>query len=186
MTGCILLSMTACGTGVQPAAQFAVPQQAINQAAPTVGAQSVRGILAEMKKAVTDSFAKKDADKDGTIVPAEFPVTTPEEFQYFRRLDDNKDGKLSMSEMDRGLFSKIKDVVQVKATASFMFDELDTNNDKRLSKSEAGASSLPGVAANFDSYLSKPWYRRTKLDYLRKTDFENLVAFALMNPNAAQ
>ena len=180
----VLQTLVACGGPMPMPMGMHAPQ--MMQAAPPqmVRAQSISGINKEINAAVEATFARKDANADKTITPNEFPVTTPGEFQHFRNLDADRDGKLTLKEMAPGLISKIMDVTQLKATASFLFDQLDTNGDSKLTKDEAAASHLPGVAANFDKYLTKPWYARNPLDYLRKTDFENLVAFAMLNPPA--
>lgn len=178
-------ALTACGNStLLPAAQ--IPQRApLTAAEPAqIQAQSILGINKEIKKSVEAAFKTKDKNGDKFITPDEFPVQTPLEFQHFRRFDDNKDGRLTVSEMSPGLFSKVADIMELVATANFLFDQLDVNNDGKLFKEEAAASTLPGVAANFDQYLSKPWYSSKKLTYLRKTDFENLVAYAMTNPEA--
>ncbi len=185
----ILSALTACGTaGNLPLASTPLRAPAAAAAPQTqsaqLQAQSILGINKEIKKSVEAAFAAKDKNADKFITPDEFPVQTPLEFQHFRRFDDNKDGRLTASEMSPGIFGKVMDVMQITATASFLFDQLDVNNDGKIFKEEASASRLPGVAANFDLYLGKPWYSSKKLTYLRRTDFENLVAFALTNPEA--
>ncbi|PIQ24306.1 hypothetical protein COW36_23920 [bacterium (Candidatus Blackallbacteria) CG17_big_fil_post_rev_8_21_14_2_50_48_46] len=177
--------LTACGNSALPLAQIPLRAPATApQAAAQLQAQSVLGINKEIKRSVEAAFAAKDKNADKFITPDEFPVTTPLEFQHFRKMDSNKDGRLTASEMSPGIFGKVMDIMQLTATASFLFDQLDVNNDGKLMKEEAAASTLPGVAANFDTYLSKPWYSSKKLTYLRRTDFENLVAFAMTNPEA--
>jgi len=164
--------------------QMMMPQRAPMQ--PTqIGAQSITGIYKEIQRAIDANFAAKDANQDGTITPNEFPVESPEDFNHFRRLDTNRDGKLSKSEMSTSLLGKALDIFQLKATAAFLFSELDVDRNKRLTKTEIAASRIPGVAANFDSYLGKSWLTGKRYDYLRKSDFENLVAFAMLNPGAA-
>lgn len=181
-----ITSLTACGNSM-PTTQMnsfqPVPQI---QAQPNdIQAQSLLGINKEISKAVTESFKRKDTNGDKSITPDEFPVKNSDDFVSFRKLDDNKDGKLTEKELAPGLFGRIQDVLQLKATASFLYDQLDRNNDGKLSAQEASASTLPGVAGNFDRFRDKPWWSAKKLDYLRKTDFENLVAFAMTNPAAA-
>ena len=172
--------LTACGsTALLPSAQMPAGIPAAQ-----VQAQSVAGINKEIKKSVDAAFKAKDKNADNFITPDEFPIQTPLEFQHFRRFDSNKDGRLSPSEMGPGFFGRTMDVFQLTATAAFLFDQLDVNNDGKLFKEEVSASTLPGVAANFDQYLDKPWYSSKKLTYLRKTDFENLVAYAMTNPEA--
>lgn len=173
--------LVACGQAPMAMPRAAMPQQ---QATTQVGAQSLLGINKEIGKAVEANFKAKDKDGDGVINPSEFPVESPEDFNYFRRMDSNRDGKLAVKEMSPGLFSRVGDVLQIKATASFLFDELDVDNNKHLTKTEVAACKIPGVAASFDAYLGKSFFGK-KLDYLRKTDFENLMAFALLSPAAA-
>ena len=59
-----------------------------------LSSQSLLGIHKELKRAVEANFAAKDANKDGLIIPAEFPVESPEDFNHFRKLDSNRDGHL--------------------------------------------------------------------------------------------
>ena len=162
---------------------FAARQQAVAPA--QVSSQSILGINKELKKAVQANFAAKDADKNGVIVPAEFPVESPEDFNHFRKLDKNRDGQLKISEMSTNILGRAADILQLKATAAFLFHELDVDRNRRLTATEITASKIPGVAGNFDNYLGKSLITRRPLTYLRKTDFENLVAFALSNPQAA-
>jgi hypothetical protein len=181
----VLSALSACGgAGNLPMASTPLRAPATAPQSAQLQAQSILGINKEIKKSVEAAFASKDKNADKFITPDEFPVTTPLEFQHFRNMDSNKDGRLTASEMSPGIFGKLMDVVQLTATASFLFDQLDVNNDGKIFKEEASASKLPGVAANFDLYLSKPWYSSKKLTYLRRTDFENLVAFAMTNPEA--
>ncbi len=175
--------LTACGTAsLMPSARMPVAAPAASAA--QVQAQSIAGINKEIKKSIDAAFKSKDKNTDNFITPDEFPVQTPLEFQHFRRFDSNKDGRLSPNEMGPGVFGRAMDVMQLTAAASFLFDQLDVNNDGKLFKEEVAASTLPGVSANFDQYLDKPWYSSKKLTYLRKTDFENLVAYAMTNPEA--
>lgn len=180
------MMLTACGAPSMPGAQMMPQQSGVRMAAPTqVGAQSLLGINKELKRSVEANFAAKDANKDGYITPDEFPVQSPEDFNYFRRLDISRDGRIRLNEMSDGLMGRVSDILQLKATAAFIFDELDIDNNKRLTKSEIGASKVPGVASNFDAYLGKSWLTGKHYDYLRKSDFENLLAFAMTNPGAA-
>lgn len=181
LSACGSPNMMPMGRGAMPPAQMRM------NARPTVqvGAQSLLGINKELKRSVEANFAAKDADGDGFILPNEFPVESPEDFNHFRRLDGNRDGKIRLSEMSEGLLGRVSDVLQLKATAAFIFDELDIDNNKRLTKEEASASKVAGVASNYDAYLGKSWITGKPYNYLRKTDFENLLAFAMTNPNAA-
>ncbi|HEY9840601.1 MAG: hypothetical protein ACAI44_30405 [Candidatus Sericytochromatia bacterium] len=174
----LLAQLTACGNAMMPAA-------GMRPMGPTqVTSQSILGINKEIGKAVEANFKSKDKNGDGFITPNEFPVESPEDFNHFRRFDNNKDGRLVVKEMAPGLFSRIGDIFQLKATAAFLFDELDVDNNKQLTKSEVESCKIPGVAATYDAYLGKTLFGK-HLDYLRKTDFENLMAFALTNPAAA-
>ena len=167
----ILLS--ACGgPNMMPASRGLVPPMQMRAPNVQVGAQSLLGINKELKRAVEANFAAKDADGDGYILPNEFPVQSPEDFNHFRRLDGNRDGKLRLSEMSEGLIGRVSDVLQLKATAAFIFDELDIDNNKRLTKAEAANCKVAGVAANYDAYLGKSWITGKPYNYLRKTDFE--------------
>lgn len=177
----LLAQLTACGNAAMPAASMANRQ--IAPAQPTqVSSQSFIGINKEISKAVEANFKAKDADGDGFIVPKEFPVESPEDYNHFRRFDSNKDGRLTQRELNPSLLSRAMDILEIKATAAFLFDDLDVDNNKQLSKTEVAACKIPGVAASYDAYLGKSLFGR-KLEYLRKTDFENLVAFALMGPS---
>lgn len=173
----LIAQLTACG-GALP--MGSMPRQ---MAPSQVSAQSILGINKEIGIAVEADFKAKDKNADGFITPNEFPVESPEDFNHFRRFDSNRDGRLKVSEMKPSLFSRISDIMQLKATAAFLYDELDVDNNRQLSKTEVAACKIPGVAASYDTYLGKSLFGK-KLDYLRKTDFENLVAFALSNPNA--
>lgn len=179
--------LTACGNDMPTTqmANFRPAPQMVQAPANDLQAQSLLGINKEISKAVSETFKRKDANGDKSITPDEFPVKNADDFVSFRKLDDNKDGKLVEKELAPSFFGRIKDVLQLKASASFLFDQLDRNNDSKLSPQEAAASTLPGIATNFDRFRDKPWWSAKKLDYLRKTDFENLVAFALTNPAAA-
>lgn len=178
--------LSACNSRANFAPQQAFapsPQRAV---APTqVSSQSILGINKELKKAVEANFAAKDANKDGVIIPGEFPVESPEDFNHFRKLDSNRDGQLKMSEMNDSIIGRAADILQLKATAAFLFHELDVDGNKRITATEITASKIPGVAGNFSNYLGKSLITRRPLTYLRKTDFENLVAYALSNPEAA-
>ncbi len=182
--------LSACGSRANFAAM--PPQQAMmmnqQRAMNTnnqITSQSLLGINKELKRAVEANFAAKDANKDGLIIPAEFPVESPEDFNHFRKLDANRDGQLKISEMSDSILGRAADILQLKATAAFLFHELDVDGNKRLTATEITASKIPGVAGNFDRYLGKSLITRKPLTYLRKTDFENLVAYALSNPEAA-
>lgn len=175
----LVAQLTACGGSNLPMA--GLPRQM----APTqVTSQSILGINKEISKAVEADFKAKDKNADGFITPNEFPVESPEDFNHFRRFDSNKDGRLKVNEMKPSLLSRVGDIMQLKATAAFLFDELDVDNNKQLTANEVAACKIPGVAASYNAYLGKTLFGK-KLDYLRKTDFENLVAFALSNPAAA-
>lgn len=181
--------LAACGgPQMMPNAQMMAPRPQMMmpmQQPVQMGAQSITGIYKELQRSIEANFAAKDANKDNTITPNEFPVESPEDFNHFRRLDDNRDGQLSKGEMSSNLLTKAVDIFQIKATAAFVFHELDVDGNKRITKSEVAASRIPGVSANFDSYLTKVWWSGKQRTYLRKTDFENLMAFALTNPGAA-
>lgn len=180
------LILTACGGPNLPSGMPTRQMMQPSMAAPTqVSSQSILGINKELKKSVEANFAAKDANQDGFITPDEFPVKSPEDFNYFRRLDISHDGRIQMNEMSDGILGRVTDILQLKATAAFIFDELDKDNNGRLSKSEVGACKVPGVAANFDAYLGKSWITGKRYDSLRKSDFENLLAFAMTNPAAA-
>lgn len=175
----LLAQLTACGNAAMPTNM--APRQ-LAPAQPTqVTSQSILGINKEISKAVEANFKAKDKDADGFIMPKDFPVETPEDYNHFRRFDSNKDGKLTQREMNPSLLSRAMDILELKATAAFLFDDLDVDNNKQLSKTEVAACKIPGVAGSYDAYLGKTLFGR-KLDYLRKTDFENLVAFAMMGP----
>lgn len=175
--------LTACGSANLPMARMQAPQMMAPRTA-QVSSQSILGINKEIKRSVEANFVAKDANKDGLITPNEFPVESPEDFNHFRRLDNNQDGQLKMDEMATGILGRLNDIMQIKAMAAFVFDELDVDNNKRLTKTEIAASKVPGVAANFEKYLGKNFFTRQPLDYLRKSDFENLMAFAMLNPGA--
>lgn len=178
VAGTMLLA--ACGGPMMPTANM-LPRQA---APVQVGAQSILGINKEISRSVEANFKAKDKNADGFITPNEFPVETPEDYNHFRRFDSNKDGMLKVNEMKPGILTRAADIFQLKATAAFIYDELDVDNNKKLTKTEVGACKIPGVADSYDSYLGKSLFGK-KLDYLRKTDFENLVAFALLGPSNA-
>lgn len=177
---------SACTSRANFAPQQAFAPNAQRAMAPTqVSSQSILGINKELKRAVEANFAAKDANKDGVIIPGEFPVESPEDFNHFRKLDSNRDGQLKMSEMNDSIIGRAADILQLKATAAFLFHELDVDGNKRLTATEITASKIPGVAGNFGNYLGKALITRKPLTYLRKSDFENLVAYALSNPEAA-
>lgn len=178
----LLAQLTACGGQMMPAANM-MPRQ-MGPTPTQVSSQSILGINKEIGRAVEANFKAKDANGDGFITPNEFPVESPEDFNHFRRFDSNKDGKLKVNEMKPGILSRAADIYQLKATAAFLFDELDVDNNKRLTKAEVDACKVPGVAGSYDAYLGKSLFGK-KLDYLRKTDFENLMAFALLGPSNA-
>jgi Ca2+-binding EF-hand superfamily protein len=176
--------LTACGSANMNAA--VMPNRApVAQPNTAVQAQSLTGIYKQITQGAEAAFKAQDKDGNGFITPNEFNVSDPDTFMAFDKLDGNNDGKLSKGEFTPGFFSRAQDVFQIKAMASFLFDQLDRNNDKKLSRQEASASFIPGVAPNYDKFLSKPMFSSKPLDYLRKTDFENLVAFAMTNPAAA-
>lgn len=182
--------LSACGSRANFAAMpqqqaMMMNQQRAASASGQITSQSLLGINKELKRAVEANFAAKDANKDGLIIPAEFPVESPEDFNHFRKLDANRDGQLKISEMSDSILGRAADILQLKATAAFLFHELDVDGNKRLTSTEIVASKIPGVAGNFERYLGKSLITRKPLTYLRKTDFENLVAYALSNPEAA-
>lgn len=174
IAGTMLVSqITACGNAQLPMAAAPGTVQ--------VGAQSILGINKEITKSVEANFKAKDKDADGFIIPAEFPVQTPEDYNSFRQLDSNKDGKLSKGELTPSIVGRAMDILQLKATAAFLYDELDGDNNGQLSRAEVEKCKIPGVAASYDAYLGKSFFGK-QLTYLRRSDFENLVAFALLGP----
>lgn len=187
--------LSACGSRAnvaalsQQQAMMVNQQRAMSQQSMTanndLSSQSLLGIHKELKRAVEANFAAKDANKDGLIIPAEFPVESPEDFNHFRKLDSNRDGQLKLSEMSTSIIGRAADIMQLKATAAFLFHQLDVDGNKRITSTEITASTIPGVAGNFERYLGKSLITRKPLTYLRKTDFENLIAYALSNPEAA-
>lgn len=182
----VATQLSACNSRANFAPQAFAPN-AQRAMVPTsqVSSQSLLGINKELKRAVEANFAAKDGNKDGVIIPGEFPVESPEDFNHFRKLDSNRDGQLKISEMNDSIIGRAADILQLKATAAFLFHELDVDGNKRITATEITASKIPGVAGNFGNYLGKSLITRKPLTYLRKTDFENLVAYALSNPEAA-
>lgn len=181
----VATQLSACNSRANFAPQAFAPNAQRATAPTQVSSQSILGINKELKLAVEANFAAKDANKDGVIIPGEFPVESPEDFNHFRKLDSNRDGQLKISEMTDSIIGRAADILQLKATAAFLFHELDVDGNKQITATEITASKIPGVAGNFSRYLGKSLITRRPLTYLRKTDFENLVAYALSNPEAA-
>lgn len=181
----VATQLSACNSRSTFAPQAFAPNAQQAMASSQFNSQSILGINKELKLAVQANFAAKDANKDGVIIPGEFPVESPEDFNHFRKLDSNRDGQLKISELNDSIIGRAADILQLKATAAFLFHELDVDGNKQITPTEITASKIPGVAGNFGKYLGKSLITRKPLTYLRKTDFENLVAYALSNPEAA-
>lgn len=173
----MIAQLSACGNAALPPAGMAMAP-----ATTQVSSQSILGINKEISRAVEANFAAKDKNTDGFINPDEFPVQTPEDYNSFRQLDSNKDGRVSKGELNPSLLGRAMDIIQLKATAAFIFDSLDGDRNGHLTKSEVANCKIPGVAASYDAYLGKSLFGK-QLDYLRRSDFENLVAFALLGPS---
>jgi Ca2+-binding EF-hand superfamily protein len=174
--GLFASSVIGCGysAGIQPM----MMQQMATDQTQAYQAQSITGIWKTIDQGVEQAFKEKDKNGDNFITSDEFPVKTPDEFIEFKKLAGS-DGKISLKEMQPSFLSKVKDEVLIKATAAFLFDQVDKNDNNKLTAEELKASDVPHISDNFAKYDTK------KKGYLTKSEFEDLYTYTVLVVNKA-
>ncbi len=134
---------------------------------PAVQAESFKGIAAALNRQVQAQFVAKDADKNKKITPDEWGIKAPTDFVEFRELDDNKNGSISLDEMQPGFLDKAKAWIRLTSAAKFMFKQFDKNNDKKVTIDEAKEITLAGVEAKWNHFAKgkKTMDRGAFIDY---------------------
>jgi Ca2+-binding EF-hand superfamily protein len=103
----------------------------------------------EKKNPYVERFRQLDRNGDGYVSLAEWPLDPPS----FERVDRNKDGRLSRSEL-------LTPNVLRNDRRDEQFQELDTNHDGRLSRTEQrqGGRGLGQMDRNRDGYVTRREY----------------------------
>ena len=168
-------ALSACGAPELPAID-----QAIAPTAQQVEASSFRGVRSEIEKAMKEQFKAYDADKNKMITPAEYKVATPEEQVQFYKLDDNKDGKITLKEMVPSFFESAKMTLSIKRTAGHLFNQLDKSNDGYLAQEELSSPLISAQYAElfkkFDKEKPFLFFNKGTKSKLSKSEFENMFA----------
>jgi Ca2+-binding EF-hand superfamily protein len=102
------------------------------------------GLAEDFAKRLDDAFKRADKDKDGTLDRNEAKAL-PQVSKHFDRIDLNKSGAISLTEIKAYLKQASKSI-QEKGKDAFQAADKDKNGT--LSREEAKA--LPKVARNFD------------------------------------
>lgn len=178
-------TLTACG-GTDPIATMPVVEQTEQQ----VGALSFSGVKKEVEKALTAQFKALDADKNKMVTPEEYGVKSPEDFNSFRALDDNKDGKVTLKEMLPGFIEKQTTALKLMHAANALFKQVDASKDGFVQMGELEKSPLISAdfAANFKKFdkEKKIWlFRKSNSGKLSKSEFQNEYAAIAMSAKAA-
>ncbi|MFN8671407.1 MAG: EF-hand domain-containing protein [Candidatus Sericytochromatia bacterium] len=154
-----------------------------------VNASSFSTIRSQIVKTMKEQFQAMDKDGNKELAPSEFGVGTPETLQAFNKIDSNNDGKITEKEFNPNVFESTKMALSYRATARKLFDVLDKNKDKYLSKEELSSPLISGdYLAKFQDYdKEKKWFfffnKGTK-DKLSKSEFENMFADMALKANA--
>ncbi|MBC7543325.1 MAG: EF-hand domain-containing protein, partial [Candidatus Sericytochromatia bacterium] len=125
-------SLAGCGTSPMLASSVTMPA-----AAPGVQAESFKGIGDALKRQVQRKFAERDVNHNKVITPEEYNIKTPEDFVDFKEADDNGDGKIALDEMMPNFFQRANAYLKLRKSAKFMFNQLDKNNDNKITRNEA-------------------------------------------------
>ncbi|RPH55636.1 hypothetical protein EHM82_04940 [bacterium] len=123
---------------------LALPAGASGQDKPESGQSS-----GKEKDPYVERFKQLDHDGDGYVSLAEWPLDPPR----FERVDRNKDGRLSRTELLTP--NTLRDDRRDE-----QFHELDTNQDGRLSRTEQrqGGADLGPLDRDRDGYVTRPEY----------------------------
>jgi Ca2+-binding EF-hand superfamily protein len=177
-------TLTACG-GTDTIATMPVLEQTEQQ----VGALSFSGVKDQVTKALTAQFKALDADKNKMVTPEEYGVKSPEDFQAFRGLDDNKDGKVTLKEMLPGFIEKQITATKIMHAANALFKQIDSSKDGFIQMAELNNSPLVSgaFAENFKKFdkEKKIWlFRKSNSGKLSKSEFQNAYASIAMSAKA--
>lgn len=176
--------LSACGS--EPTMTLAPEVQPTTE----VGALSFSGVKAEITKSLTARFKELDVNKDKKVTPEEYNVKSPEDFQAFRALDDNKDGSVVLKEMLPNFLEKQVTAVKMMNAANALFKQIDTSKDGFIQMSELDNSPLVSSAfgENFKKYdkEKKIWlFRKSNSGKLSKSEFQNEYAHIAVNGKAS-
>lgn len=174
------LNLTACNSQTD-LTMLDTPNQIVQPVNETgsVEISSFKGIEKEIKNASTAAFKELDKDKNKTITPAEYGVATPDSNKSFYALDNNHDGKITDKEWHPGFFKRTGLTLRLRSAARNLFDQLDKNNNKLLSKDElTGGLVSAAFVEGFDKYdkEKKTFLHNDAKGQLSKSEFENLFA----------
>lgn len=186
LTAFAATTLTACGGTDTTLATMPAVQPVENQ---QVGALSFSGVKKEVEKAITAQFKALDKDGNKVVTPAEYGVNQPEDFQAFKALDDNKDGKVTLKEMLPGFFEKQVTAVKLMNAANALFKQIDKSKDGFIQMSELENSNLVSEAfvTNFKKFdkEKKIWlFRKSNSGKLSKSEFQNEYASIAMSAKA--
>ncbi|MBC7543326.1 MAG: EF-hand domain-containing protein [Candidatus Sericytochromatia bacterium] len=163
-------SLAGCGASPMLASSIAVPA-----AAPGVQAESFKGVGDALRRQVQRKFAERDINNNKVITPEEYNIKTPEDFVDFKQADDNGDGKITLDEMMPGFFQRANAYLKLRKSAKFMFNQLDKNDDNRITRNEANEVVLAGVEEKFN------YFAKSKGKTMDKGQFTDFFVELLIN-----
>ncbi|MFN4152115.1 MAG: EF-hand domain-containing protein [Candidatus Sericytochromatia bacterium] len=179
----LLMNLTACSGS----SDLVMPE--IQNDANTAEILSMKGMKAEIQKAMTAQFKSLDADKNKFVTPEEFGLKTPADFVQFKELDDNKDGKVTQKEMVPTFFEKTKMALSFKKTADALFKQLDKSRDGFVTTDELDSplisAQYPELFKKFDKEKGFWIFKKSNPGKLTQSEFENLFANLAMSTASA-
>lgn len=179
----LLMNLTACSGN----SDLIMPD--VQADANTAEISSIKGMKAEIEKAMKAQFKALDADKNKFITPEEFGLKTPADFVQFKELDDNKDGKVTQAEMVPSFFEKTKLALSFKKTADSLFKQLDKSRDGFVTPDELNSplisAQYPELFKKFDKEKGFWIFKKSNPGKLTQSEFENLFANLAMSTTSA-